>query len=476
MARLQMVPISVRLALSYALAVVVLLGAFAVFSYLGYRAAAHRSFDRHLGHELAAVAPLVAAGPGGLDAGALDRSAAVATRLAGPTGTYVRLLSPGGGVVYASPNVAGRPALPVVLPGGAGPATVARRWAGEPARSLVAPVRDGGRVAGYVEVTGFEWARDRELRELAWLLTAGVLGGALLAVGAGWRLARRALRPVAVLTDAAGRLAREPGAAGGRLPADFRTRDELTDLAETFNELLGRLEASVARERRFTANAAHELLTPLATLRSEAEVALRRDRDAPAYREVLARVVEDAEWMGATVRGLLRLARAEALGRDPEARLDLGALVHDRADRVRAEAEAKGLALSVEAADGVCVAARPEPLAEVVDNLVQNAVKYTPPGGAVRVTLDHGGGAGGAARLRVEDTGAGFDAETADRLFDRFFRADAPEVQAEPGSGLGLAVVKAVAEGYGGTVRAESAGAGRGAAFEVVLPCLGEHG
>ncbi len=477
MARPSALPISARLALWYGLTLFLLLSAFAVFCYLGYYAAAHRSFDRHLAHELGTVAPLVAAGPDGIDAGALDRSAAVATRLQGPSGTYVRVLDADGRVVYRSPNVAGRPPLPVALPSGREPVTVGRAWAGEPARSLVAPVRDGGRLAGYVEVTGYEWARDQELRELAWLLAGGVLLSVLFALGAGWWLARRALQPVAVLTDAAGRLAASGAALGARLPSDFRTRDELTALAETFNGLLGRLEASVARERRFTANAAHELLTPLATLRSEAEVALRRERDAPAYREVLERVVEDAAEMAATVRGLLQLARAEALARTPEARLDLGALVRQRAERVRAEAEAKGLALTVETADGVLVAAEPAPLAEVVDNLVQNAVKYTPPGGAVRVALDHDGPPGdGVAEIVVSDTGAGFGADEAERLFDRFFRSDAPEVQAEAGSGIGLAVVRAVAAGYGGAVEAESPGPGRGATFRVTLPCLGEHG
>ncbi len=471
MARLLTLPISARLALWYALTLLLLLSGFAVFCYVGFHAAAHRSFDRHLDHEWEAVGPLVRVGPAGIDARALDGAASVATRLEGPNGTFVRVLTPEGGVVYASANVGGMPPLGVVLPDGGDVLRVSREWAGEPVRSRVSPVRSpGGGLAGYVEVTGVEWSRHRELRDLGRMLALGVGLSVLFALGAGGWLARRALRPVAVLTDAAGRLASDGARLGGRLPSDFETRDELTDLAETFNGLLSRLEASVARERRFTSNAAHELLTPLATLRSEAEVALRREREPAAYRETLGRVVEDVAQMTGTVQGLLQLARAESLARPGDERLDLGELVARRAARVRGEANARGLTLDIEVADGVRVNAEAAPLAEVVDNLVGNAVKYTPAGGRVAVWLTH---VDGTARLDVTDTGAGFDAATCERLFDRFFRADMPEVQAEPGSGLGLSIVKAIVEGYGGEVGCSSPGPGRGAAFWAELPCLG---
>ena len=471
MARLLSLPISARLALWYALTLLLLLSAFAVFCYVGFHAAAHRSFDRHLEHELEAVAPLLRVGAGGVDASALAGSGSVAMRLDGPNGTFVRVLAPGGEVTYASENVATMPPLGVELPPGRAPLRLSREWAGEPVRSLVAPLAaPGGGLAGWVEVSGVEWSRHRELRDLGRMLALGVALSVLFALGAGWWLARRSLRPVAVLTEAAGRMAADGARLGGRLPSEFETRDELTDLAETFNGLLARLEASVERERRFTSNAAHELMTPLATLRSEAEVALRREREPEAYRETLGRVVEDVAEMTGTVRGLLQLARAESLSRSADARLDLGDLVRQRAERVRAEADAKGVALGVDVEPGVRLAAEAAPLAEVVDNLVGNAVKYTPPGGRVSVRLTH---ADGTARLKVEDTGPGFDAATCERLFDRFFRADTPEVQAEPGSGLGLAIVKAIVEGYGGTVGCGSPGPGRGATFWAELPCLG---
>ncbi|WP_412062240.1 sensor histidine kinase [Rubrivirga sp. IMCC45206] len=470
MARLLSLPISARLALWYALTLLLLLSAFAVFCYVGFHAAAHRSFDRHLDHELEAVAPLLRVAPDGVDASALDGASAVATRLDGPNATFVRVLTPEGDVAYQSANVGDQPLLGVALPDGSAALRISREWGGEPVRSLVEPLRAGGAVVGFVEVTGVEWSRHGELRDLGRMLALGVALSVLFALGGGWWLARRALRPVAVLTDAAGRLAADGARLGGRLPSDFETKDELTDLAETFNGLLGRLEASVERERRFTSNAAHELLTPLATVRSEAEVALRREREPGAYRETLDRVVEEVAEMTGTVQGLLQLARAESLPRPAGDRLDLGELVARRAERARAEAEAKGLALDVEVANGVRVRADAAPLAEVIDNLVSNAVKYTPAGGRVAVRLAH---AGGTARLEVADTGAGFDAATRERLFDRFFRADTPEVQAQVGSGLGLAIVQAIVRGYGGTVGAASDGPGHGATFWATLPCLG---
>ena len=518
--------LSARLALRYAAAILVLLSAFAVFCYAGYQATSRRSFDRHLLHELGAVAPFVQAPGGFRGASTLDETDAVATRKRGTGGTFVRLLSPDGAVLYRSPNFEGYPPLPVSLPAGhpgagrapawrsaewestewrateRGAYTLGRSWGGAPARTLLSPIvasgqepPGGGAKEGWIEVTGFVWGGARELRDLAWTLAGGVLAGVLFALVAGWWLARRALRPVAVLTGAARTLA-APGAPwGGRLPATFGPRDELTRLAETFNGLLERLEEAAARERRFTSNAAHELLTPLSTLRSEAEVTLRRERTPEAYREALGHVVADAAHLAATVRALLELARAERLRRTDEARLDLGRLVRSRVERFRPDAEEAGLALAARTEDDVRVAAEAAPLTEVVDNLIQNAVKYTPPGGRVTVTLSHGGvdapvgtarsgsapcvgpvPCSGTARLLVSDTGAGFDQEECERLFDRFYRSDQPAVQAERGSGLGLSIVKAITEAYGGSAGCASDGPGRGARFWVELPCLGPHG
>lgn len=496
-------PISIRLALFYGLTLLLLLSGFAVFCYTSFHLALHRDFDRHLTHEQRELLPYVTTDAGTTDAGGpqfegLEALTSVAYRTDGIYGTYVRLLTPSGEVRYQSPNFDEHAPLPVALPEAGGEASISRTWEGLPARTRYVPLRtgsdvgpavgsadgrtDGGDPVGWLEVTGFEWSLHQELYRLRRTLIIGVVFSTLFALLGGWWLARRTLRPVAAMTEAARRMstAEGRGALADRLPADFGPPDELTELAETFNSLLARLEASVARERRFTANAAHELLTPLATLRSEAEVALRRERDAPAYREALERLLFDVERMTATVRGLLELAHAERLVKRPEDRIDFSALVEARATRARPAAAAKGLHLAVRVEPGLTVAADGAPLVEIVDNLLQNAIKYTSEEGRVAVELEHGAssdlsGAVGEAVLRVRDTGVGFGPAEAEQLFDRFYRSDDAAVQAEPGSGLGLAVVRAIAEAYGGSVRAESAGPGQGATFEVRLPSLTNH-
>ena len=466
--------ISVRLALWFGLALLLLLSAFGTVVYASFHALLHRDFDRHLLHEERELMPYVEVGPGGPAFPSLEGLRSVAYSTDGTFGTYVRLLGPRGEVRYRSPNFAGHDALPVALPDAPETASESRTWQGAPARTRTVPLaRRDGRLAGWLEITGFEWSLHAGLHQLARSLALGVLASVALALAGGLWLARRALRPVGALRAAADRMSTAD--LSSRLPTEFGVRDELTDLAETFNGWLARIEASVARERasvarerRFSADAAHELLTPLAALRSEAEVALRRERSPAGYREALAGVVAEAERLGETVQGLLRLARAERLARGVGERADLAAVAAARADAHRAFADAKGVALAVVLPDDpVWAAAGAGPLADVVDNLVQNAVKYTPAGGRVAVEVFR---RDASALLVVADTGSGMTPEAAERAFERFYRSDEPAVQAEPGSGLGLAVVRAVVEAYGGSVRAESDGPGAGSRLTVMLP------
>jgi heavy metal sensor kinase len=460
--------ISVRLTLWFGLALLLLLSAFAAFGYVSFHLLLHHDFDRHLQHEERALRPYVVLTAAGPSFYLPDELRSVPYQTDGVFGTYVRLFDAGGRERYRSPNFAGHESLPVALPGRAEAESFSRSWQGEPAaRTRMVPLRAvDGSLAGWMELTGFEWSLHRGLHQLGWALVVGVLGSVVLALAGGYWLARRALRPVAALTEAADRMSAADLSA--RLPTDFGPPDELTDLAETFNGWLARLEASVERERRFSADAAHELMTPLAALRSEAEVALRRERSPEAYREVLGGVLLDTERLTATVQGLLRLARAERITPGPGERADLAAVAEARAEAHRARAEAKGLSLDVRTPPWPIPAAAAEAaLVEVADNLLQNAIKYTPSGGRIEVavsTADH------TARLTVVDTGAGMSEEEARRAFERFYRSDAQAVQAEPGSGLGLAVVRAVVEAYGGSVRAESEGTDRGSRVEVTLP------
>jgi signal transduction histidine kinase len=441
-------PISTRLALWYGLSLTLLLGLVVAFLYTGFHLTLHRDFDADLDREARRVAEAVG--------GAADPAAAF--RRAAEVSPYgVRLIAPSGSVVAANGRL---PDVEVHAPddGAAEPHT----HGPDDVRTRYAPVPGGGTVA----VAGVESGLHRETHRLGWLLALGVALGVAVAAASGYALARRALRPVAALTEAAGRIG--PSERGARLPTGPGPRDELGDLAEAFNGMLARLDAAFERERRFRADAAHELLSPVTAAQSEVEVALRRERDPVAYREALGRVGRHVERMSGLVTGLLALSRAETddAGGEPEA-VDLGALAEAVARRVRPAAEAKGVALVVDAAPGTAAWAAPGDAEVILENLLDNAVKYTPSGGHVTVTVR---GGEGEVVVAVADTGVGFDAAEGDRLFERFFRSDAPGVQAERGHGLGLAVAQQLAERNGGRVTAASAGPGTGSAFAVRLP------
>lgn len=462
--------ISTRLTLWYGLTLLVILSLFAVFCYTSFHMGLHRDFDRHLTHEKRELLPLIEISESGPAFTSLSEARSVAYQTDGIYGTYVRLLSPEGDVLFRSPNFTGHAALPVQLPDGREETSVSRAWEASPARTHYVPLPgEQGALRGWLEVTGFEWTLHRELRRLGWTLALGILPGVLLAIGGGYVLARRALRPVSTLTETA----RQIGATdlGTRLPVRSSPRDELTRLAETFNDMIARLESSFERERRFTANAAHELLTPLTTMRSEIEVALRRDRNAEGYKDALQSVLTDAKEMAAIVRGLLQLSRAERLTGQHHEPVDLSALTTEHAERFRGRAGEEDIDLTLTVEPGAWARADAVRMGEVVDNLLDNAFKYTPAGGRVAVELEK---TTEEVLLRILDTGVGFEPESAEHLYGRFYRGDAAEVQTQPGSGLGLAIVQAVVHAYGGEVSAESAGPDEGSTFEARLPLLPE--
>lgn len=457
--------ISARLALWYGLTLIVLMSLFALFSYVSFRTSMHHDFDRHLEHEQRQLIPYIEVGESEPKFTSLEDLHSVAYQTDGVFGTYVRLLSPGGDILYLSPNFEAHEPLPVQLPEDPGEATVSRDWEGTPVRSLYTPLVNDAGVRGWLEVTGFEWSLHRELLWMGQALIIGILLSLLLAVGGGYLLARRALSPVAALTAAANKIRAMDLSA--RLPTRFGVRDELTDLAETFNGMLDRLEASFNRERRFTANAAHELLTPLATIRSEIEVALRREREPAKYRESLARILTDVEEMSVMVRDLLQLSNTEKLKEGERQPVDLGEISVQHVERLRRRAEAKGIQVNLDVSEGAVVSGNAARLGEVLDNLLDNAIKYTPEGGQITVRVEQDEE---YVRLKVSDTGTGFEPDQVKTLFDRFYRADTAEIQAQAGSGLGLSIVQAIVEAYGGKVSAFSPGLYKGSTFEVQFP------
>jgi two-component system sensor histidine kinase MprB len=290
---------------------------------------------------------------------------------------------------------------------------------------------------------------DRTLRDLSWVLGAITLGGIGLAAGLGLLVARGTLRPVRRLTETAEHVAATQDLSH-RLPA--AGRDELDRLGASFNTMLAALEASREAQHQLVADASHELRTPLTSVRTNVEL-LARAPDLPeAERErIVASVSAQVQELSVLVGDLVDLARPSANGGDhseDEEDMRLDVVVGDVVDEARVHAPDREFAVVAEPC--VVRASRPR-LHRAVRNLLDNAVKWGPPGAPIEVIVRGG-------EVVVRDHGPGIADDDLPHVFDRFYRA--PSARGLPGSGLGLAIVRQVAEAHGGTVRAERADGG----------------
>jgi heavy metal sensor kinase len=282
--------------------------------------------------------------------------------------------------------------------------------------------------------------------------------------GSGYYLARRALSPVVEMTRRARAIDAER--LGERLPVE-NPRDELGRLALTFNGMFRRLETSFEQMRRFTADASHELRTPLTALRTVGEVYLGSSSAKGEGAEVVASMLEEADRMRSLLENLLVLSRADA----GQVRLravpsDLVALVREIVDHLDVLAEEKGQRITIEAPLPVVAIADRELLRQAVINLVDNAVKYSPPGSTVRIVVTT---RQGQACIEVHDSGPGIEARHQPHVFDRFYRVDPSRSRDVGGTGLGLAISRWAVELHGGDIELESE-FGRGSTFRVRLP------
>lgn len=290
----------------------------------------------------------------------------------------------------------------------------------------------------------------------------------VLSVG-GWFVTGRALSPVRRITNAVQRIRAEN--LSDRLPVNH-CRDEISELQETFNSMLTRLEETFTKIRQFTADASHELRTPLAILRGETEVALRWAKNPEELRATLESNLEEIARMSRIIEDLLALAKSEA-GEIPLALADvnLSDLLQDLYLQGKTLSEPKEIdfALHMEVNREIHLRADQLQLHRMLLNLVSNAVKYTPDGGRVAIHLTSDDR---QARIRVTDTGFGIAAEHLPYLFDRFYRIDEARNRDIGGSGLGLSIVKWIVEAHGGQVDVASE-PNRGSTFTVSLPLDG---
>jgi heavy metal sensor kinase len=303
------------------------------------------------------------------------------------------------------------------------------------------------------------------------LLVLGIAVPAALLLGSygGLLLANQALRPVDRLTCAA----REIGAGdlSQRVPLPAKM-DELGRLAATFNHMIARLQAAFERQRQFTADASHELRTPLAVMRGDIEIALRRERTPEEYRRVLTSSLEEIIRLSRLVEDLLTLARADvgqaALRCEP---MSLDRLCQQVVDYITPLAQQRGQALEYHppAATPVMIKGDAQRLKQLLLNLLDNAIKYTNPGGKVSLSLR---AEGKEAVMSVSDTGRGIPPEDLPHIFERFFRhSRRTSDKGATGFGLGLAIVKWIADSHGGKIEAASQ-VGQGTTFTVSLPLL----
>jgi signal transduction histidine kinase len=295
------------------------------------------------------------------------------------------------------------------------------------------------------------------------VLAAAVVGTSAVAAAVGWFLAAKAMRPVDQMTQAARAIGRTTDFSR-RLPQPAQ-QDELGRLARTFNDMLDQLAEAYGTQKRFLADASHELRTPLTVIRTSVE-SLRRGMDAdPVEREeTLRAIARESERMGRLVADLLTLARADAGQTLDRRRLELDSLVLEVYSQEQTLAD--GVRLQLGEWDQITVEGDPDRLKQVMLNLVDNALRYTPSGGVVTLDLLR---RGEEAVFRVQDTGPGIAAEHLTRIFDRFYRVDQPRTRGIAGTGLGLAIAREVAEAHGGRIDVESR-VGEGSTFSLVLP------
>jgi two-component system sensor histidine kinase MprB len=286
---------------------------------------------------------------------------------------------------------------------------------------------------------------DETLERLRTILILITLGGIGLAAALGLIVSRAAIAPVARLTRATERVT-ETGDLSERI--DARGQDELSRLAGSFNAMLSALEESTKAQRQLVADASHELRTPLTSLRTNFEVLMSdRELDPDERRRLLDDVVEQIGEMTTLIAELIELARGDQLPSEPEeVRLDL--VAEQAVERVRRDRP--GVTFNTDLRRSV-VRGVPASLERAIGNVIDNAAKWSPPGGEVDVSVDDG-------MVTVRDRGPGIDEADIPYVFDRFYRSRSARTM--PGSGLGLAIVRQVAEAHGGDVVAERAEGG----------------
>ena len=327
-------------------------------------------------------------------------------------------------------------------------------------RVYTLPVIEGEQVLGWIQTMQSLGGAEESLDRLRTVLLIGVGLLSVLAGFAGYFLAAGALRPIDKITSTAHRISTEDLSARLNLPDNG---DEISRLANTFDQMLARIESGFDRERQFTANASHELRTPLTAMRTILSFVRERERPTKEYRRALDDLAEETDRLQGLVVNLLQLARGERgleLNRET---IDLALLLEDVADSLRPLAENKHLALTCNLPPSLTISGDMDLLIRLIVNLLDNAIKYTEHGS---ITLSVGEKDEWAA-IEVDDTGIGIPPEHLPHIFERFYTVDAS--RSSNGTGLGLSIARQIVEAHGGRIEVQSESE-KGTRFTVLLP------
>jgi two-component system, OmpR family, sensor kinase len=438
------VPIRLRLTLVFAVAMAVVLAAMGLFLYLRLGVALDRTIEQSLRSRADDVTALVHETSSGLQEPQPNR-------LAGQEQGFAQVVDPSGVVVDTTTALVGRSLLNDAQLASATSQTIMVDRApfpgsDDPIRLLATPVttEEQGRLLVVVVGASLEERADA-LESLRRQLYVGGPIALLLSSLLAYTLAAAALRPVeSMRREAEAVSAAEPGR---RLPLP-PTRDEIARLGETLNTMLGRLEWALERERRFVSDASHELRTPLAALRTELELALRRERSRGELREALRSAAEESDRLSQLAEDLLVLARSQG-GRLPvrRERLPAAELLADVRERYARRVAEVGRSLELEVDDRLELSVDRLRAEQALGNLVENALRH----GRGRILLQ-AERRNGRVELHVRDEGPGFAADFIERAFEPFTRGDPGRVG--PGAGLGLAIVDVIARAHGGAAHA----------------------